>query len=306
MTQPQTVNLWDYYRRLWADPPPAQELSDPRLWDQRALAWDRRLREDEVYRRRELERVRAVTDFLRRSGQLNPRDRVLDIGCGPGLFSVEFAKYTGHVTGLDLSPAMAGVARDRAKRVGAANTNFLAGDFRQMDLPALGAEEPYDLVVCCLTPAVTNLEQLHKAMALSRGSCLHVTFLDSSDTLEQMLRAKLFPGTPQPSGHWDGRIFCAVFNLLFLEGWFPRTGSFTQTWEEPVPTRLDALRPYAQRLSCDTLDEQEALERILSLLRRQELPATYRRTTRYGLTLWDVTDRRAPREGYAQPDLPLK
>ena len=175
-----------------------------------------------------------------------------------------------------------------------------------MDLAPLLENGPFDLVVCCLTPAVTNLEELHRAMSLSRGACLHVTFLDSQDTLEQALRAQLLPDVPPPSGHWDGRIFNAVFNLLFLEGWFPRTDSFLQTWEEEVSLRPEALRPYAQKLSCGTLEENEALERILSLLRRWEGPVLSRRTTRYGLTLWDVADRRPARQGYSQPDLQLK
>ena len=39
--------------------------------------------------------------------------RVLDLGCGPGVYAVELTKRGAHVTGLDVSPAMLRQARKR-------------------------------------------------------------------------------------------------------------------------------------------------------------------------------------------------
>jgi ubiquinone/menaquinone biosynthesis C-methylase UbiE len=40
-------------------------------------------------------------------------DTVLDVACGPGLVACEFAAHASHVTGIDITEAMIGKARDR-------------------------------------------------------------------------------------------------------------------------------------------------------------------------------------------------
>ena len=50
-------------------------------------------------------RVTSVAGFLRAHGLLQKDQTVLDIGCGAGYFTAEFAKTAGHVTGMDISPS---------------------------------------------------------------------------------------------------------------------------------------------------------------------------------------------------------
>lgn len=58
-------------------------------------------------------RLARVAEFLgERPG------RVLDVGCGPGVLIEAVAGRGGHLTGVDLSPAMLAQARDRARRLG--------------------------------------------------------------------------------------------------------------------------------------------------------------------------------------------
>ena len=129
---------YNYFKRLWEEPRPASELSDPAFWDRRADQWVRRLEEDQAYRARELERVEATAAFLRQRGLLAQGQTALDIGCGPGLFTVEFARTAGQVTGIDLSPRMMEHARAYARRQGVDNAAFRSCDFRRADPAAMG------------------------------------------------------------------------------------------------------------------------------------------------------------------------
>ena len=57
---------------------------------------------------------------------LRDSDRLLDVGCGPGVAVREAAPRVASATGLDLSPAM--IERARSQAVGVANVEFVEGD----------------------------------------------------------------------------------------------------------------------------------------------------------------------------------
>lgn len=55
-------------------------------------------------------------------------ERLLDLGCGSGIYSVSFAEQGSHVVALDLSPTMVSLAQQRAHRRG------VEADFRVADI----------------------------------------------------------------------------------------------------------------------------------------------------------------------------
>ena len=63
-------------------------------------------------------------------GDLNPGERVLDIGSGAGFDSILAARMVGragHVTGVDMTPEMRAKARSNASLVGLGNVEFVDG-----------------------------------------------------------------------------------------------------------------------------------------------------------------------------------
>lgn len=68
--------------------------------------------------------------------------RILDAGCGPGRTG-GYLHRAGHVVvGVDLDPALIAAAEDDHP-----GPTWLVGDLAELDLPALGIPEPFDLVV---------------------------------------------------------------------------------------------------------------------------------------------------------------
>lgn len=61
---------------------------------------------------------------------LPPRGRVLDVGCGPGIFSKYMSKKGFDVTGIDFSTEMLKIARNRVPKV-----KFQFMDMRKLDFP---------------------------------------------------------------------------------------------------------------------------------------------------------------------------
>lgn len=89
--------------------------------------------------RSDAEIIRLICD----AAQVGPGGAVLDVACGPGLVALALAESAGHVTGLDLTPAMLAKARELQQRVGRANLSWVLG--RAGALPYPGAT--FDAVV---------------------------------------------------------------------------------------------------------------------------------------------------------------
>jgi len=67
---------------------------------------------------------------------------ILDLACGEGTFAVAMARLGYSVTGIDASPRMIEIARERADDA-RASVNFVTGDIR-----ALKLKSEFDLVTC--------------------------------------------------------------------------------------------------------------------------------------------------------------
>jgi SAM-dependent methyltransferase len=87
------------------------------------------------------ETIRATVAHLVGALGLGPGSRLLDLGCGPGLYATEFARHGIGVTGLDLSANSIAYAVQQSKRDGH-DIDYRAGDYTRVDLGG-----PYDAAV---------------------------------------------------------------------------------------------------------------------------------------------------------------
>jgi SAM-dependent methyltransferase len=71
---------------------------------------------------------------------LRPGIDLLDVGCGPGTLTVDLAARVapGRVRGVDADAGVVAAATGHARKAGATNVTFAAGDFRAVDLPPGG------------------------------------------------------------------------------------------------------------------------------------------------------------------------
>jgi arsenite methyltransferase len=96
---------------------------------------------DAAYRKRDVIRRRAL---VRDAMAARPGERILDVGCGPGYYVDELAEQVGdggHVSGVDLSPVMLAVARERC--AGRGNTDFHEGEATALPV----GDDEFDAVV---------------------------------------------------------------------------------------------------------------------------------------------------------------
>lgn len=91
-------------------------------------------------------REKIVDDLFEKIGQLKGNETVLDLGCGPGLFSLKIAEKlnNGKVIALDLSPEMLSRLKERAIEAKVENKiSYVEADAIQTGLDS----ESVDIVV---------------------------------------------------------------------------------------------------------------------------------------------------------------
>ena len=94
----------------------------------------------------------------------SPRQRLLDFGCGPGIYSVIFGKVGYEVFGFDISPNNIAIAQGLAQKYGLSEgVHFRVGTAERIDYP----DEYFDVVV--------GIDILHHVdVAHSVRECLRV------------------------------------------------------------------------------------------------------------------------------------
>lgn len=71
------------------------------------------------------------------------RARILDAGCGSGRVGGALAKAGHDVIGVDVDPVLIEAAKQDHP-----GPRWLVGDLAELDLPAQGITEPFDVIVC--------------------------------------------------------------------------------------------------------------------------------------------------------------
>jgi SAM-dependent methyltransferase len=100
----------------------------------------------------------SVTTHTRMlEGYVQPGDRVLDAGAGPGRFTLELLRLGAHVTALDISPGQLELLKARVPDVDA-----VVGDIT--DLSQFG-DDSFDATVCYGGPLSYVVDRAEKAVA---------------------------------------------------------------------------------------------------------------------------------------------
>lgn len=67
-------------------------------------------------------------ELLVEMSEVNDKDEVLDVACGPGLVACEFARHGLHVTGIDITEAMIDQAREKERENNLSNVSWGIGN----------------------------------------------------------------------------------------------------------------------------------------------------------------------------------
>ena len=86
-------------------------------------------------------------DFIIKSTHVQPGKNVLDVGCGPGRHSLEFARRGFDVVGIDVSAEFVDIARKQAESESLKQCSFINSDARELRLNDQ-LHDSFDLAIC--------------------------------------------------------------------------------------------------------------------------------------------------------------
>ena len=284
MSNLSTDHELNYFEQLWSQRSAGPVDHSSEIWDKRAERWIANLNAEPGKTARK-QRIRTLAAQLRGRGLLNGEQTVVDIGCGPGLFALEFARTARRAVGIDYSTRFVEHAKKLAGERNVTNAEFLQRDFLTLDVEKEGFARAFDLVFTCLTPAAAAAGSLEKLMNMSCGYCCNTTIVHAEDSLAEQVMRDVYG--EELKSRWNGRSFFALANLLWLRGYYPETFYYDDVRDEVVvPDRRWAKKIAAY---CGKREEEDLcrIERYLAKL--GEMPR--HSASRYGSILWNVNQK---------------
>ncbi|SFF09816.1 class I SAM-dependent methyltransferase [Spirosoma endophyticum] len=201
-----------------------------------AAQFDRRYESSVAF----LERFRVWTDLL--DQYVKPIDRVLDLGCGSGIFSNYLAEKGCIVTGIDGSEAMIALCNQKKKVV---NVRYVV---QSLPLPDPAKYAPQDVVMMSsLLEYMDNMDQmLQQVRDLLKPNGLLIVSIPNQLSLYRRVERRLFrlTGWPAYFAHIRHRSTAATFSRHLSELGFYRIETTFFSSHDPI-SRL--LKPFLAR-----------------------------------------------------------
>jgi ubiquinone/menaquinone biosynthesis C-methylase UbiE/uncharacterized protein YbaR (Trm112 family) len=126
-------------------------------------------------------RRRAVSPLLDRVG-IRPGERVLELGPGPGAFTVEAARRAGpggRLIAVDIQPRMIAQVEARVRRAGLTNVETHVASAHSLPLPAAGIDRAFLITVLGEIPDPDRaLAELHRVLAPDGVLSVGEAFMD--------------------------------------------------------------------------------------------------------------------------------
>ncbi len=135
-------------------------------WNRRAQCYAQRTSEQNAR-----ERQKMVIAMLEKEGALRPGFSVLDIGAGPGNYTIPFARLCRQVTAVEPAAEMVRILKDKVAAEQLENVRIIQRTWQEVRVEEEGMTGQFDLVFASMTPGVQDPETLEKMIKASRGYC---------------------------------------------------------------------------------------------------------------------------------------
>ena len=261
-----TVNDFEQYIQKDQD-----EYCAEQMWDKKSERFY-----EQTEKKRQQFANELVFQLIKERKLLDAASKVLDIGCGTGRHLLEFSAYTSHLTGIDISSKMLAYAQKKLQRV--PHATLIHGKWME----TFTAENEFDLVFACMTPAIGSIENIQRMNAISKKYCMLERVVYEKDSvqkeIEQRLGRKIFR-----LPHNDKNYVYGVWNIVWQLGYYPNV--FFDKHTQPVTHDTE----YYMHGVEYTDEEKTAIMQLLDTKQKDGvIPAT--ESVIKAIVLWDTAE----------------
>lgn len=229
-----------------------------------------------------LKKTNAVIAMVKNKGVDTAGKRILDIGCGTGIYTLPLAREALQVTGIDFSKTMLTRLQDEARRHGIVNIDVIESPWQSLDVSLMKLAKFFDITWSAMSMAIKNEEDLEKMEICSKNWCVYIGWgsVRKNTLLEEVFNLHGMQFEP-PQGA------SAIYEMLKSMGRNPSLDFFDTSWDwegtideavEDIAGHIEVHGVTAQRLE------------ILEVVARYAQDGKVRHTTQAeeGLVVWNV------------------
>lgn len=209
------MTMFEKIQRINQKPQPFEFYTTKELWNdpyifQQMLKFH--LDENSELASRKKEFIDSSVEWMTEYFDINKQTKIIDFGCGPGLYTTPFAKRGAYVTGIDFSENSINYARKIAKE------NQLNIDYICESYLDFSTTEKFDLAImiycdfCVLSPAQREqlLRNIHKLLKDGGRFIFDVWSLFFFDEAEEKATYEYCP----KDGFWSAKPYYAFMNTF--------------------------------------------------------------------------------------------
>ncbi len=204
--------------------------------------------------------------LLEQNQMFDGNSLVLDVGCGTGSYAFALSDRCKKVVGVDLSPRMIEIAKEKSRKENVSNIEFYCADWHEINLRQEGFEKKFDLVFAHMTPAVQSADTFLKLSQACQGWCALSKPSHRTDPVCD--EVKRLVGISERRESSDKDILYA-FELLWTQGFFPRFDYEQQCWKMKK-TPEEAYGLYVNRVKTYRGISHEEEQKIIHYLKSVE------------------------------------
>ena len=179
--------------------------------------------------------TRRVLSLVRGKGVEFFKARVLDIGCGTGIYTLPLACEAAMVAGLDDSETMIARMTNVMQFEDIQNVHPVKAAWKDIDISAHGFEKAFDIVWISMSPAVQTVQDFERMEKCARKWCVYIGWgrKRKNALMEEVFRLHgIHYGPPPGVG--------AAHDILVRSGRAPSLDYFETSWGWTGPVE-DAL-----------------------------------------------------------------